>query len=291
MDVEAAFIANGEPAELIQPRQRTFHHPPMPAQPLAGLNAPTGDAALDAPLSEVNAAKTVVVRFIGVEFVRPTAWPPVPAANGRDGVHQRGQNRAVLPMGTRNFDGQRDALAIDHHMALGACFAPILSGWGPWLARRVWPARCRCPGRPGSNRGDRVGRANRAVRDGCAAKRLGPATPAAGASKSCPSRNPVLSGAVPRGCRCGAQRVCRSGLGGGAPEVARRAVEAARAAATVPAPPTEPHPEGVLPSRNMPAPQGGFRGFVRHSKSPGTVDTPSFTEASAFATLKFPSNR
>jgi hypothetical protein len=66
----------GESTESIQPCQRAFHHPPVPAQALAGLNPPAGDAALDAPLSEVNAAKTVVVSFIGVKFFRAATWPP-----------------------------------------------------------------------------------------------------------------------------------------------------------------------------------------------------------------------
>jgi hypothetical protein len=58
MDVDAAFVADGQPAESVQPRQRTLYDPAVPAQSLARLNAPAGDAALDAPLAQVNAAKT-----------------------------------------------------------------------------------------------------------------------------------------------------------------------------------------------------------------------------------------
>jgi hypothetical protein len=97
----------------------------VPAQPFAGLNASTSDAALDAALSEVSAAKTVVVSLIGMEFLGPTAGSTVPAFDGRDGFQHGREDRAVLSMGARDFDRQRDALAVDHHVALGARFAPI----------------------------------------------------------------------------------------------------------------------------------------------------------------------
>ena len=45
MDVGTSLIADGESAESVQPRQRTFHYPTMPAQSLAGVDAFTGNPA------------------------------------------------------------------------------------------------------------------------------------------------------------------------------------------------------------------------------------------------------
>jgi hypothetical protein len=57
VNIGPAFVADGEPAKSVQPRRGAFHDPPVPTQPLAGLNASAGEAALDAALSEVSAAK------------------------------------------------------------------------------------------------------------------------------------------------------------------------------------------------------------------------------------------
>ena len=125
VDVGTAFVADGEPAKSVQPGQGAFHHPPVSAPPLAGLNAAAGEAALDAALSEVSAAKAVIVSLIGREFLRAVARPTVPAFEGRYGLKEGRKDRAVLSMGARDFHRERDALPIDHHMALRARFAAI----------------------------------------------------------------------------------------------------------------------------------------------------------------------
>jgi hypothetical protein len=38
---------------------------------------------------------------------------------GFNGFHDRGEDRAVMVMGVRDLYGQRDALTVDHHVALG----------------------------------------------------------------------------------------------------------------------------------------------------------------------------
>jgi hypothetical protein len=73
---DAALLTEGQPAETIPPRQGALDCPPVPAQPPAGLNASAGDAALDAPLTQVSAAVERTVGFIGVESVSPPANVP-----------------------------------------------------------------------------------------------------------------------------------------------------------------------------------------------------------------------
>ena len=44
MEISPPVVANLQPPKAIDPRQRSLHHPPVPPLPLAGLNAPPGDA-------------------------------------------------------------------------------------------------------------------------------------------------------------------------------------------------------------------------------------------------------
>ncbi len=51
MDVGTAFVADGEAAEAADPGQRALDHPAVPAQALAILDAPPGDARGDIALA------------------------------------------------------------------------------------------------------------------------------------------------------------------------------------------------------------------------------------------------
>jgi hypothetical protein len=58
-------------SRLVQPGQGALQHSSVRAQPLAGLNASTGNPPLDAAFAQVSAAVTRIVSFIGMEFLRP----------------------------------------------------------------------------------------------------------------------------------------------------------------------------------------------------------------------------
>src|SRR5690349_1227124 len=112
MDVGAALVADGEPAEAVQPGQGALDHPPVPAQSFAGFDAFTGNPAFDAAPSEVSAAVTRIVSFIGVEFFGPSTRATQAALDGRDGIQQGLENQAVVLVRPRDLYGQRDAVAI-----------------------------------------------------------------------------------------------------------------------------------------------------------------------------------
>ncbi len=48
MDVGAAFVADGQAAELVEPSERALHHPAVAAEPGGGVDALAGDPQLDA---------------------------------------------------------------------------------------------------------------------------------------------------------------------------------------------------------------------------------------------------
>jgi hypothetical protein len=57
MNVGTTLVADGEAAEAVKPGECAFHHPAMSAQPLAGVDPPASDAALDATPAQVGAAE------------------------------------------------------------------------------------------------------------------------------------------------------------------------------------------------------------------------------------------
>lgn len=64
-DVGPTLVTSLQPPITIQPRERPFHDPPMPSQPLAGVDAPPGDTVLDATLAQGLAAAPEVLALIG----------------------------------------------------------------------------------------------------------------------------------------------------------------------------------------------------------------------------------
>ena len=65
VDVRPPLVAYRQPPVAGEPRQRSLHHPPVPPQPLAALDAaPPGDARLYPPLVQSLAAAPEVVTLV-----------------------------------------------------------------------------------------------------------------------------------------------------------------------------------------------------------------------------------
>ena len=76
VDIGPPLVAHLQASVAVQPRQRPLHHPPVPAQPLARVHAPSGDARLYAPLAQRLAAAPKVVTLVGVQLLGALARPP-----------------------------------------------------------------------------------------------------------------------------------------------------------------------------------------------------------------------
>ncbi len=138
MDVVAAFVTDGEAPELSQPGQCAFDHPPVPAQPLAGIHALAGDAHPDAPPVQEATAAGDVVGLIGMQLLRPFAGTTPRASDGRNGVDEVLEDGAVMPVGPGQPEGERRAPSVGNDMALRARFAAVRrvrsGGRPPFLA-------------------------------------------------------------------------------------------------------------------------------------------------------------
>ena len=89
MDVAAAFVADVEAAELVDPGEAALDDPAPAAEPGAVLGLASGDTAGDAALAQPAAVFLVVVAAVGDEQVGPAAGSAGAAADGRDAVEQR----------------------------------------------------------------------------------------------------------------------------------------------------------------------------------------------------------
>ena len=127
MDVEPALVSDGEAAEAVQPGEGPLDNPAMTSKLLAGFDAASCDAGLDASLLAGLAASVEVVGLVGMELRRSSSWPASFAANRRDGIQQFAQGFAVVDVGSGQQEGERDALPVCDEMALGP--RPAAVGW------------------------------------------------------------------------------------------------------------------------------------------------------------------
>ena len=155
VDVGPPLVADRQAPKARQPSQGALDHPAVSAQALAALDALAGDAHLDVALRERPATARDVIGLVGVQlggpFARSSAWP----FDRADGIEQRLEGDAVMPVGRSQQDRQRDTTTIDDQVALAARFAlvrwiragllaPLLAGMLALsrLARRqsIWSA-------------------------------------------------------------------------------------------------------------------------------------------------------
>ena len=125
MDVGAPLVADGQPAETVEPSQGAFDDPALAAQALTRLDACAGDARNDVALPQQIATKAVGVAFVGVEFDRAFAPPSVGLFGRADGIDRLRQHRTLGDVGGGQHDRERDAGSVDHKMALRSRFAAI----------------------------------------------------------------------------------------------------------------------------------------------------------------------
>ena len=205
MDVGAPFITDGQAAETVEPGQRAFDDPAVPAQPFAAVDAASGNSGRDPAFPAFSPTAVVIVSLVGVKLIRPLARAAATVAHTWHGVEGGCQHQAVVAVGRAQPHPERGALAVDHKMALRARFDPRSVGFGPISAPPFSPARRRCRGKPGSSPDAWRPTAARAAPDGTRPRRRPPASHEVGASRSCRSSR-THAAASPRECQSGARR-------------------------------------------------------------------------------------
>jgi hypothetical protein len=102
-----------------------LHDPAVPAQPFTGVDHAPGDAGLDAAPAKVSPAEGIVAGLVGVELFRSAPRTSNRLADGRNGFNEILKKEAVVAVSGRELHRERDALPLDHKVALRARFAAI----------------------------------------------------------------------------------------------------------------------------------------------------------------------
>jgi hypothetical protein len=123
MEVGTPLITDLEAAEPIEPGQRALHDPPIPPEALARFDATSGNPRHDPTPTQRLAAAAVVVPFVCVQRLGASTWTATLSpwqAERRDGIHGGFQHLAVVDIGCRLDDGERNPVAVNDDMALVA---------------------------------------------------------------------------------------------------------------------------------------------------------------------------
>ncbi|SDC74561.1 hypothetical protein SAMN05421548_11012 [Paraburkholderia lycopersici] len=126
MNVETTLETNAQFAETGKPGMRELDYPAIPAEPLLTFHATAGDTGRDAALPQVTTAACKVIAFVRMQLARTFAGLSVQARYRRNGIKRALECHRIMPVGTRDRDGQRNAARIYDDVL----FCPGLSGWG-----------------------------------------------------------------------------------------------------------------------------------------------------------------
>jgi hypothetical protein len=126
MEVGVPLVADGEASAAIEPSDGALDDPAMATERGAGLDTLAGDAAEDAPTSEVGTAASAVVGFVGVELAGPGARAAgAPPLDRVDTLQDVLEDDGVVDVRGGQEDRQWEAIPIDDQVALRAGLAPI----------------------------------------------------------------------------------------------------------------------------------------------------------------------
>lgn len=128
MHVGATFVPNAEPAKAIEPRAGALDDPTMAPQARLRVDADARNAAANAVRMQKAAAVGFVIPFVGVHLVRAPAWVPAlteRAMESRNRIEHVLEHHRVIHVRGREERGERNAVGVDHHMALRARFRAI----------------------------------------------------------------------------------------------------------------------------------------------------------------------
>ena len=164
VDIIASFIADAEPAILMQPRERPLHNPPVYPKATSIIGAPLCQKRSDELSPKLLPVGLTVIRSIPQHASRTPKGPANLACYRRDGLDQWQQLSNVVTIRSGQSHGQRDTVRVSHQMVfraffaairgIGTCFCPPKTARteaesttarerSTWSARRNWLSKTR----------------------------------------------------------------------------------------------------------------------------------------------------
>lgn len=138
-------------AETDSTKGGPLHRPPVTCLLLRIFDPPSGHPGLHPPPPQSPAFLHRILGLVRMQLLRPLAGSSTPPQNRLNGIEGSLHPLAVLDVGRRESNGQRDSILVDHQRTLRARFSPI---------RRIRPSRF-AP--PAGRHGGRVERHPRPV--------------------------------------------------------------------------------------------------------------------------------
>lgn len=115
-----AFVADPQPAEVVQVRKAAFDDPALAPEPRAVGDATLGDDGLDASGPEQPSVLDEVIAAVGEQAVGLLARAADLAGDGSSGevIQERDELGDVMAIAAGQRDGQRDAGRINEKVVL-----------------------------------------------------------------------------------------------------------------------------------------------------------------------------
>ena len=214
MDIVSALVTHPQPAALVQPGQGSFDNPAVHAQPAAMPGAPLGNQRGNVARPQPLPMLPGVIGPVRIQPLGSAARTAPFAPDRRHPVHQGQQLGHVMAVGSGQSGRQRHPVAFGDHVMLAPRLAAIRRIGAGFSPRLQPPAPTHCPHRPGTSPVRPRPAIGTAGSHGAFATPRLPANPAAGASRSSPTRSPSPGATSPKECRSSVRRECRSGPSG-----------------------------------------------------------------------------
>jgi len=113
VDVGAAFVADEQPFEVVQPGEGALDDPALAAETGAVLALAARDQRLDAAFADKTAVLVVVVAAVGDHAVGAATRPSRPSRDRRHRLQERDQLGDVVAVAARDREGERDPARVD----------------------------------------------------------------------------------------------------------------------------------------------------------------------------------
>ena len=129
MDVGPFVVADAQPAKLIQPRKRPFHHPSPASQAAAVPRSTDGQQRVNVAGAQTVTDGLRIIRAIAENAVRTVPWSPSLALERRNRIDERQRFLRIMTVGTGQTDRERHAPAVADHMAFAPSLSPVGGIW------------------------------------------------------------------------------------------------------------------------------------------------------------------
>lgn len=125
MNFTTTFIANSQPAKLVQPRQRSFNNPTVSAQAAAVFGPASGQHCFYANLVQNLSVRSRIICTVTLNTVRTLQRSSAFACNWRNSFNQGQKLRDIVTISSGEFYSQRRAASICNHVMFRPQFPSI----------------------------------------------------------------------------------------------------------------------------------------------------------------------